>query len=302
MMRFPEALKPGAAIRIVAPASPFDPRLAWRGMGWLAERYDVRFDRGIFAQHGYFAGDDRRRRHELEQALVEPGVHAVLCARGGYGIGRYAHAVDWQRLATNPRWIVGFSDVTALHVEASRVSVASLHSCNLTALGRSDHQTRAGLLQRLEDPCALRRFEGLDVWRAGEAEGPLFGGNLALLQACAAAQRLVVPDGAVLLLEDVTERPYRIDRALTSLIVGGHLDHVAAVVIGEFSHCNPGPDGVTVEEVLADRLNPLGVPVLAGLPVGHGRDNEPVVLGAPTSVTSSGKVTQFATRKSPGAV
>jgi muramoyltetrapeptide carboxypeptidase len=109
--------------------------------------------------------------------------------------------------------------------------------------------------------------------------GPLFGGNLTILQACAAAGRLRVPEGAILLIEDVTERPYRIDRALSTLIAGGHLAAVAGVIVGQFTDCGPGPDGVRVEEVLRERLGSLGVPVAAGAEIGHGSPNEPVILG-----------------------
>src|SRR5690606_9384507 len=128
---------------------------------------------------------------------------------------------------------------------------------NVTALGRSDGNTRAGLLAALEAPLQLRRFTHLETLHPGEAEGPLFGGNLALLHACAAAGRLRVPRGAVLFLEDVGERPYRIDRMLTTLVAGGHLDGIGAVVVGELVGCNPGPDGITAERAIADIVAPL---------------------------------------------
>lgn len=209
----PPPLVPGSTVRVIAPSGPFDPALAWRGLGWLAERYRVRFERGIFSRRGYLAGDDRRRSGELAAALVEPGVAAVICARGGFGASRYVHEVDFAGLRSSPRWVVGFSDVTALHVEIARVGVASLHAANLTALGRGDARTRTALTAALEAPLARRRFEGLEVLAPGEARGILFGGNLALLHACAAAGRLRVPDGAILFLEDIGERPA--DRART---------------------------------------------------------------------------------------
>jgi muramoyltetrapeptide carboxypeptidase len=110
---------------------------------------------------------------------------------------------------------------------------------------------------------------------------------LTVLHASAAAGRLQIPEGSVLLLEDVTERPYRIDRALSTLEVGGYFAGLSAVVLGEFTECGPGPDGVRVEDVLRERLGRLGVPVVAGLPVGHGRTNEPVILGGRARVEAS---------------
>jgi muramoyltetrapeptide carboxypeptidase len=114
---------------------------------------------------------------------------------------------------------------------------------------------------------------------SGEARGPIFGGNLALLAAMAAAGRLVVPDGCILALEDVTEAPYRVDRMLTSLLLGGHLRRASAVVIGSFVRCEAGPDGVTVDDVLRERTSRLGVPVVRGAPFGHGTRNDAFIVG-----------------------
>jgi muramoyltetrapeptide carboxypeptidase len=286
-MKLPPPLRPGDAIAVVAPSSPFEHAPAWVGLGWLAQRYRVRFARGLFARHGYLAGDDERRLQELAAAFADGEVRAVLAARGGYGLSRIAHRIDWAAFAERPSWIVGFSDITALHVEAARAGVASLHAPNLTALGRGDARARQAWLTALEQPAQPRRFTGLSVLLPGEAQGPLFGGNLAILHACAAAGRLVVPEGAVMLLEDVTERPYRLDRMLSNLEVGGHLARASAFVLGDFFQCEPGADGVTAAEVLAERLGRLAVPVCAGLPVGHGRDNAPVVLGATARVDAT---------------
>jgi muramoyltetrapeptide carboxypeptidase len=284
----PPALRPGDLIAVVAPSSPFEHVLGWVGLGWLAQRYRVRFTRGLFTRTGYLAGDDARRREELWAALSDPEVRAVLAARGGYGASRFVHALDFSAVAQSPRWIVGFSDITVLHAEAARVGLATIHGPHLTSVGRGDARTRDALVRTLEHPLAERAYEGLQVIRAGSAEGPLFGGNLTMLHACAAAGRLIVPEGCVLLLEDVTERPYRIDRALATLAVGGHLQRVAAVVLGDFTQCDPGPDRVTIGEVLARSLGDLDIPVLAGLPVGHGLRNDPVVLGGRARVEAVG--------------
>ncbi len=287
-MIVPPALRPGDTVAIVAPSSPFEAVLGWRGLGFLASRYRLLFDRELFSRTGYLAGNDARREAELSRALHDPRVAVILAARGGYGASRFVHdKIDWSALRARPKWIVGFSDVTALHVEASRVGVASLHACHLTSLGRSDAHARDALVRALEAPEAPRVFDGLRVVTKGHARGPLFGGNLTLLHACAAAGRLLVPEGAILFVEDVTERPYRIDRMLATLAVGGHLARVAGVALGEFTSCDPGPDRVTVRAVLEERLGALGVPVVDGLPVGHGRDNEPLLLGADAVLSAS---------------
>lgn len=286
--QLPPALRPGDVVAVIAPSGPFDPLPAWLGLGWLGSRYRLRFDRGLFSRTGYLAGEDARRRAELAEALGDPEVRLVLAARGGYGASRFVHQLDWTAFAARPKWIAGFSDVTALHVEAARVRVGSLHSCHLTALGRGDAHQRAAFVRAVERPSDLRSFDGLAVLRPGEADGALFGGNLTILHACAAAGRLVVPDGAIVLLEDVTERPYRVDRMLTTLEVGGHFAHTSGFVLGDFEQCGPGPDGVTVEAVLRERLGRLGVPVVSGLRVGHARHNEPMVLGGHARIDARG--------------
>ncbi len=283
----PAPLRPGARVWAIAPAGPFEARLVWRALGWLRERYEVCFTRRIFDRSGYLAGDDGARARELRTALEEPDVAAIFCARGGYGVSRFAHQLDWSRLRASPRWIVGFSDITALHVEAMHVGVASVHGPNLTGLGRGDERARRQLIDVLEG-ATPQRFDALEVLRGGAAEGILCGGNLTLLHSCAAAGRLALPRGAALLLEDVGERPYRIDRMLTTLVVGGHLDGVCAVVIGELDRCGAGDDGVSALDAMLSCLAPLGVPIVAGLPLGHGVRNDAVVLGTEVRLDASG--------------
>jgi muramoyltetrapeptide carboxypeptidase len=275
----PPPVRPGDTIAVVAPSSPFETVLGFRGLAFLRERYDVVFDRAMFSRTGYLAGDDPRRRSELERALFDPKPRAIVAARGGYGASRFVHDIDWAAFARNPKWIVGFSDITAIHLELARVGVASLHAPHLTSLGRSDHAVRASFVRALESPEAPRTFPRLRAISPGTARGPLVGGNLTLVHAAAAAGRLGFQQGSILFIEDVTERPYRIDRMLTTLAAGGHFAPLAGVVAGEFTSCDPGPDRVTIDDVLAERLGRLGIPVATGLPAGHGFVNEPFPLG-----------------------
>jgi muramoyltetrapeptide carboxypeptidase len=266
-------------VRVIAPASPFDRTLALCGIAFLGERYRVQFDWSMFERDGFLAGSDERRRRELESALAAPEVAAIICARGGYGITRIASNVDFSVLRRAPKWLVGFSDVTALHVEAQSVGVASLHGHHAAGLGRGDFHARQRWLQALEAPLARRELRGSTLV-AGQARGPLLGGNLTVLFTCAVTGRLRIPDGALLALEDVTEGSYRIDRMLSALRLGGHLRGVRGVAVGGFTDCPPGPHRVAVDSVLARELSLLGVPVVTGLPFGHDLPNEPVLLGA----------------------
>jgi muramoyltetrapeptide carboxypeptidase len=280
----PPALRPGDLIAVVAPSGPLPRDDFWRGLAWLRDRYRIRMTSHVLERSGFLAGDDERRIAELVSALDAPGVGAVVAGRGGYGAMRLLSRVGLSRLAAAPRWLVGFSDITALHVEAARSGVASVHAPNVTGLGRTSPANRGAWLAAVERPHDGAVWPGLVAVRGGVARGRLYGGNLALLEAMAAAGRLEVPAGSVLVIEDVDERPYRIDRMLTSLRLGGHLSRVAAVVVGGFTRCPTGPDGVTPLMVLEERLGDLGVPVVAGAPFGHGDDNRAFVLGREAEV------------------
>ncbi len=282
----PPPLSRGSIVRVVAPSSPFDRTLVLRGMGWLSYRYRVDFDAGLFARNGFLAGNDERRTDELNRAFRDPGIGAIVAARGGYGLGRIAPELDLDALLRTPKWIVGFSDLTALHLEATQRGMVTLHANNVAGLGRGDARARADWQAALEGPPTARPFRGLRVLHAGSAHGRLLGGNLTVLFAAHAAGRLDLPQGTVLLLEDVSETSYRIDRMLTALLQSGALARVAAIVLGEFTQCSAGKYRVDTESVLVERLGRLGVPVLGGLPIGHGRLNVPLPLGVEATVDS----------------
>jgi muramoyltetrapeptide carboxypeptidase len=258
----------------------------FRGAGWLKQYFRIELDWRLFTRDGYLAGSDTERLDELNRALRSPDVRAIVAARGGYGATRIAHLADWHALVENPKWIVGFSDVTALHVEAARLGIATLHAHNAAGLGRGDAVARELWRKNLEEPTAGRRYSGLERWCSGRARGQLAGGNLTLLCTCAAAGRLRLPPGCVLAIEDVGEAPYRVDRMLSALIASGALDSIGGVLVGEFADCI-GRFGVSVEDVLRERLERLRLPVLAGFPFGHGRRNDPLPLGLPAELDAS---------------
>jgi muramoyltetrapeptide carboxypeptidase len=288
MMRVPEALRAGDRVAVVAPSSPFPWAQTLGGLAWLAQRYRVSMDAGAFSKTGYLAGDDERRARELSRAMLDPEVRAIFAARGGYGATRIVSRLPWDDFAKTPKWIVGFSDVTALHCAAIARGVACLHACNVGGFGARFPgvvAARASLMASIERPGASHAW-GLRAIRPGDARGVLFGGNVALLCAMAAANALVVPEGAIVLLEDVTEKPYRVDRMLTSLLEGGHLSRASAIVFGDFSQCDPGADGVTIDDVLASFARPLSIPVYAHAPFGHGDRNAAFTIGASAMIES----------------
>lgn len=269
-------LEAGATIAIVAPSSGFAREELFRGLAWLGVRYRLRVPAAILARKGFLAGDDDARARVLAAAMTDPDVAGIVCARGGYGATRILDRLPWDAFAAHPKRLVGFSDVTALHLAAQARGIETVHGPNVTGLGRSiDASERLSLIGALEDlPLAAW---SVTMLVGGEAHGPVLGGNLALVEAMAAAGALPSLAGAIVALEDVTERPYRIDRMLTAL--RPHLRNAAAIVFGGFTQCAPGPDGVTVEEVLAERTGDLGIPVATCAPFGHGAPNHAFPLG-----------------------
>lgn len=278
-LMLPPALRAGDAIRVVAPSSPFDRELFFRGVSWLMQRYRVEIAPHTLERAGFLAGSDAQRLADLNSALRAPELRAIVAARGGYGALRIAHLADWSALAANPKWLVGFSDVTLLHLEANGAGVCSLHAENAAGLGRADESARSAWIAALEQPSAPLSLIGNEVIAPGFAEGVLFGGNLTMLFTAQAAGRLRVPRGALLLIEDVTEASYRVDRMLTALLVSGALDGVSGVAVGDFTDCPAGPHQVPIADVLRERLAQLGKPVVAGFGVGHGAANAPIALG-----------------------
>jgi muramoyltetrapeptide carboxypeptidase len=274
----PKAIGPGSHLRLVAPSSPFDRTLFLRGLAWLKERYRVTFDRGVFARDGFLAGSDERRQLELDQALRDPSVEAIVAVRGGHGLLRLVDQVCWSTLRDSPKWLVGFSDITALHGEAWHLGVASLHAAMVGGLGRGDAEAREQWISALEEPNTPRLLKGEGVVR-GSAKGPLVGGNLTVLTMLAAAGRLRLPAGCILALEDVSESSYSVDRMLVSLGLGGYLEQVSGFAVGEFLDCGAGQFNVPVKSVLLERLA-KDKPVVLGLPFGHGRNVCPLTLGA----------------------
>jgi muramoyltetrapeptide carboxypeptidase len=271
-------------IRVIAPSSPFSVEELLRGVELLRARYVVSYDPGLLERTGFLAGSDERRLQELRSAIADASVDAIFAARGGYGATRILPGLDPGDVAARGPMLVGFSDITALHALWARAGVGSVHGPMVAALGRGDETQLARMISAVEGR-GEREISGLVAFAPARAKaratGPLLGGNLAVLTALLGTPYFPDLRGAIVLLEDIGERPYRVDRMLTSLVHSGQLDAIAGIVLGAFTQAVPAADGVTVEEVLRERLSGLGVPVLGGAPIGHLElGNLPVVLGA----------------------
>ena len=249
-MILPPKLRRGDAVRVVAPSSPYDPAALDRGLEVLSTRFGLepRMRADLGTRRGYLAGDDARRAEEWREAVADPDSRAIFCARGGYGAMRILPAVDPAPLLARPKALVGFSDVTALHAVLNRAGLASVHGPVVTQLGRAPEDALRHLeALLLEDAPRAGPWEvpapgaGLVASRTvspGRASGPLLGGTLTLLAHLAGTPYAPRLDGAILLLEDVGEKPYRIDRCLTQLRLAGALDRIAGLAIGLFTSCD----------------------------------------------------------------
>jgi muramoyltetrapeptide carboxypeptidase len=277
----PRALRPGGTIGVVAPASAVDPeKLAagedrWRKAGFRVVRRD-----DLLAKCRYLAGDDARRAAELMQMIADPQVEAIVCARGGYGSPRILPRLDPALVRAARKPLIGFSDVTALLLWQRRhAGLMGFHGPMLDRGGDLSDEEMEAIVAALEGsgaPPVLRGVPG-----AGRrAEGRLVGGSLSMLAASLGTRWEVDTRGAILLLEDVGERPYRIDRMLEQLRQAGKLDRAVGIGLGRFDRCDEPDGSVGVDDVLRETLDALGVPWVAGLPFGHGAPNLPWPVGA----------------------
>ena len=289
----PPRLRPGDRVAVIAPAGPV-PRDGFdAGASIIRSRYQPVYGERIFARSGYLAGEDAARLGELRVALSDPSLRAIFCARGGYGIMRLLPAVEPELLRGDPKPIVGFSDVTALHAWAMKTGVVSVHGPVVTQLGALPREASA-LFALLESDKPPPRWSDLRVIAGGTTEGRLIGGNLEMVTRLIGTPWAFDLDGAVLLIEDVGERPYRVDRQLTHLKLAGFLDGIVGVVVGDFVRClEPDGSGPTVDEVLVEQLSALGVPVLAGAPIGHGDRNVSVPHGGRVRLDSDARTLTF---------
>ncbi len=294
----PPVLRPGDRVALISPAGPVSTAQVARGVA-LLESWGLHVSLGAHAldRYGLFAGTDTDRLADLDTALRDPAVRAVICTRGGYGVQRIVDGIDASVVRADPKVVVGYSDITGLHLALWRAArLATVHGPALalaepTAPGAWSGASADGIAESLRAalltgaPVTIARdpAEPTTAISVGtSASGVLLGGNLSLLQSSLGTADLPDLTGAILLLEDIGEAPYRVDRMITHLRRAGVLANLSGIALGQFTNCvGSGPD---VVEVLAERLGDLGIPVLGGLPIGHGPAKRTVPLGVPATI------------------
>lgn len=288
----PALLKRGDLVRVVAPSSPFRREDLDAGLGVLQGwglRTQVRDD--IDTRRGYLAGSPQRRADELHEAFADPDCAAVLPVRGGYGLTTVLPRLDPAVFRRNPKVVVGCSDFTVfLNFLVQECGIACMHGPMIGGLGRASDPTGAHRLRAMMEggkPGMLRSsFEDAAAWcvSPGVGKGVAVGGSLSLLAATCGTPWQLRTAGRVLFLEDVGERPYRIDRLLVQLEQAGLFDEVAAIVLGDFVGCEEPGGEITWRHAVERVFRGRATPVLAGLPFGHGAPNLAFPLGVPCQV------------------
>jgi len=299
----PKALEPGDTIGVVAPSGPPDPHLLEAGVGVLARMgFKVSIGKNVGRLNGYVAGTDRERSDDLNSMLNDPDIRAILFARGGYGSMRILESVDLNAVMSDPKPLLGMSDISALQLSLYAKCGLVTFSGPMVAsqIGEGlDNLSEAFLIRSLTEPAHNR-----DLWpqaaasirplRSGRAAGPLLGGCLSLVTALMGTAHCPDFTGAALILEDIQEPAYRLDRMLTQLKLAGVLDSVGGIVLGHFV----GPEGEDqadqVERIVMELLGGNRIPVVSRYPHGHVLPNLTIPHGATVTLdtaTSELKVT-----------
>ncbi len=282
----PAPLRPGDAVAIISPSGPILEEHLTPGLA-LLERWGLRprLGHSVLARHqpGYLAGADALRAADLAWALSAPEVSAVWCARGGYGAMRLLEGLS--ALPLTPKLLIGFSDVTALHLHLNQRGLCTLHGPVIKSLRLHLDEDPAQTLPALHDALFGARqaptLTGLRCVRAGVARGPVYGGNLTLIASLLASSHCPDLRGAILAIEDIGESDYRIDRLLYSVALSAQGRQLAGLVLGDFTDCG----GVYAPQEAIDALvaqlahEALPCPIVSGAPLGHGARNVPLPLG-----------------------
>ncbi len=276
-LRRPRAIRPGSRIALAAPAGPVDPEALESGRVALERLgFEVVVGDGILERDGYLAGSDERRATELMGFIRDPDVDAIVCARGGYGCQRIVAALDAQAFRDAAKPLVGYSDITTLLLwQRKRAGLLGIHGPMLETKGTLDGETGSALVRALQGSGPHPRYAGKTLV-PGWGEGRLVGGSLTVCVASLGTPWEIDTRDGIVMLEDVTEPPYRIDRMLQQLRAAGKFDRASGIALGGFIDCEDEryPDW-TLERLFDDVFGSLGIPVVVGLPFGHGAENLP---------------------------
>lgn len=291
-MKFPPLLTPGDKVMIVSPAGKVSRQLVEHGAGLLREQgFEVVIGLHAFDEDGVFAGSDQARAADMQAALDDASVKAVFCSRGGYGCLRTHQLLDWSSFLRNPKWLVGFSDITVFHSFLAVQGIASVHGVMTSFFAKDGAQTESFqmTMDMLRGTMPAYDVAPHELNVRGAAFGILTGGNLSILQSLRGTPLDVIPEGRVLLIEDINEYRYHLDRMMQNLKAGGILERLSGLIVGHFTKMKDGdtPFGLSTREIIREAVAPYGYPVVFGFPAGHELPNLPLLMGGLVSMDVS---------------
>ena len=292
MIKIPPYLKKGDTIGITCPAGYMATAKAQTCIETLQSwGFEVMVGKTLGSRSkNYFSANDETRKNEMQAMLDDENIHAILCGRGGYGVTRIIDGLDFTKFKKNPKWIIGFSDITVLHAHLySRIKVASMHAPMAAAFNEGENKYILALQKALTGKkakydCAAHPFN-----KAGIAKAELVGGNLSLLVHLIGTPSDIKTKDKLLFIEDIGEHIYNIDRMLYQLKRSGKLDNLAGLVVGGFTdmHDTERPFGKKVYKLIKEITNGYDYPVCFNFPVSHNTENYALKIGVQYTLTIS---------------
>ncbi len=283
MAKFPDFLKEGDEIRIISPAGVIDSTYVDGAIKLLVE-WGYKPTEGMFTRsvYGRFAGNEQERYTDLQQALDDTNVRAILCSRGGYGLAQFIDRIDFTRFIQSPKWIIGFSDITILHQALLRTGVVSVQSPMAKHFAEMTESQPLELLHKiLKGNMPSYKVVPHSLNREGKGKGKLIGGNLSVFMGMRATPFDLPFKDAVLFIEDVGEKPYQIDRMMQNLRISGALAQLSGLIVGQFTDTEEDPDmNRNLYEIISYAVKDYEYPVCYNFSAGHIDDNFPLVMGA----------------------
>jgi muramoyltetrapeptide carboxypeptidase len=293
----PKKIEKGSTIGLITPASPISEEKFIRAIQNL-DKLGFKYKTGnhIFDKYGYLAGSDKDRIDDLHLMFSDPGVDAIWCIRGGYGTTRIIDFIDYQLIKSNPKIFIGYSDITAIHLAIlKKTGLITFHG-PVAASEFTDYTTKCFVDLFLKDEKTIDNYipeanYESDLYKpqvivSGKMEGKLVGGNLTLLASLAGTPYQFNPENKIVFIEDIDEKPYRVDRMLTQLLKTINLHKASGILLGVFEGCEAKEDEkntLKIMETLNDRLGNLGIPVFYGFSFGHIDNNCTIPVGCNAS-------------------
>ena len=296
-LKQPPYLKTGDTVAIVAPSGILKNRTdEVQQAQALLKRWGLHSVVGkhVFSEADHFAGTDDERCEDLQEALDNPKISAIWCARGGYGTVRILDKLDYSKFKQNPKWLIGYSDITALHNQIHNEGVESLHAIMCVSLPKDESEIEASistLKNTLFGNPLSYTLKGSSYNKTGTTSGQLVGGNLTMLHTMLGSKTSIDTFGKILFIEEIGEYKYHIDRMLQSLKRAGYFDNCKGVIVGDMTKLRTNTTlwGTSVEQLILDALADYDFPIAFNMPAGHEKDNRALILGRTVKLTVDSK-------------